>query len=185
MDRQSGLGASGVLLTKQAKMAMPEFASPRLAEGHSQFQDGLAWVETYSKWGYIDKAGTMVIPPQFDGAEGFSEGLARVQIGVEVTPPMGSSIVPVPWSLPPYLPGKGSVSVQGRGWPGWGCKAVMALWIKPGIWLFQPPLNLPKILLKAWPQFFWKGKEKVSLLTRQEIVTPLFDAALSSETDPR
>jgi hypothetical protein len=25
----------------------------------------------------------MVIPPQFDGAEGFSEGLARVQSGVE------------------------------------------------------------------------------------------------------
>ena len=71
-------------IDQTGKMVIPpQFASPRLAEGHSQFQDGLAWVETYSKWGYIDKAGNMVIPPQFDGADGFSDGLARVQIGVE------------------------------------------------------------------------------------------------------
>ena len=32
------------------------------------------------KWGYIDKAGTMVIEPQFDRAGSFSEGLAAVKI---------------------------------------------------------------------------------------------------------
>lgn len=34
------------------------------------------------KWGYIDKRGKIVIRPQFDYAEGFSEGLARIRIGL-------------------------------------------------------------------------------------------------------
>jgi len=33
------------------------------------------------KWGYIDKTGQIVIKPQFDNAENFSEGLARVKVG--------------------------------------------------------------------------------------------------------
>ncbi len=32
------------------------------------------------EWGYQDKSGTYVIPPQFDRAEHFSEGLAVVQL---------------------------------------------------------------------------------------------------------
>src|SRR5713101_34064 len=31
------------------------------------------------EWGYQDKSGTYVIPPQFDWAERFSEGLAAVE----------------------------------------------------------------------------------------------------------
>jgi hypothetical protein len=31
-------------------------------------------------WGYIDKTGKIVIPPQFDDAESFSEGLAAVEV---------------------------------------------------------------------------------------------------------
>ncbi len=34
------------------------------------------------KWGYIDKAGKVAIPPRFDCAWDFSEGLARVQVGL-------------------------------------------------------------------------------------------------------
>lgn len=30
------------------------------------------------KWGYMDRRGRLVIPPHFDGAESFSEGIARV-----------------------------------------------------------------------------------------------------------
>ena len=37
------------------------------------------------KWGYIDKSGKFVIDPQFDYAEGFSEGLAAVRSGDEKT----------------------------------------------------------------------------------------------------
>ena len=33
------------------------------------------------KYGFIDKTGKYVINPQFDDAEAFSEGLARVWIG--------------------------------------------------------------------------------------------------------
>ena len=32
-----------------------------------------------SKYGFIDKSGKMVIEPQFDNAEPFSEGLAQVE----------------------------------------------------------------------------------------------------------
>ena len=31
------------------------------------------------KWGYIDKSGKVVIEPQFDSADDFSEGLAKVK----------------------------------------------------------------------------------------------------------
>lgn len=41
--------------------------------------DGVFKQET--KWGYVDKAGTVAIPTQFDGAGEFSEGLASVQFG--------------------------------------------------------------------------------------------------------
>jgi hypothetical protein len=34
-----------------------------------------------NKRGFIDKTGKVVIEPQFDGAESFSEGLAAVKVG--------------------------------------------------------------------------------------------------------
>lgn len=37
-------------------------------------------IETNDKWGYIDKSGAIVITPQWDEAELFSEGLARVSV---------------------------------------------------------------------------------------------------------
>ena len=67
-------------------------------EDAENFVDGLAPVRVHSeettwcpreasgsrkgftnKWGYIDKTGKMVIPPQFESAEPFSEGLAAIQ----------------------------------------------------------------------------------------------------------
>ena len=36
---------------------------------------------TAGTWGYMDKAGNTIIEPQFDGADGFSEGLAVVMVG--------------------------------------------------------------------------------------------------------
>lgn len=38
---------------------------------------------TEEKWGYINNKGKIVIKPQFDEADKFSEGLARVQIGLK------------------------------------------------------------------------------------------------------
>ena len=46
------------------------------------FSEGLAAVcdAQSGKWGYMDRAGTMVIKPQFGKAHGFSEGLAAVLV---------------------------------------------------------------------------------------------------------
>ena len=44
----------------------------------SDFHEGLASIETATKWGYIDKTGEFIIKPQFDNAADFSEGLAVV-----------------------------------------------------------------------------------------------------------
>lgn len=43
--------------------------------------DGLFPIIKNGKWGYIDKTRKIVIKPQFDDVESFSEGLARVEIG--------------------------------------------------------------------------------------------------------
>jgi hypothetical protein len=43
--------------------------------------DPLFPVKDHGKWGYMDKTGKMVIPPQYDIASGHSEGLAGVAIG--------------------------------------------------------------------------------------------------------
>ena len=42
-------------------------------------------IEENGKYGYMDKDGNVVINPQFDRADDFSEGLARVRIGDEKT----------------------------------------------------------------------------------------------------
>jgi hypothetical protein len=55
--------------------AQPSAAKP--GEDHS----GLFPVIVGDKWGYIDKTGKIVINPQFDYANQFSDGLAAVYIG--------------------------------------------------------------------------------------------------------
>jgi hypothetical protein len=45
------------------------------------FSEGLALINIDNKWGYIDKAGKIVINPQFDWAWNFFDGLAMVGIG--------------------------------------------------------------------------------------------------------
>ena len=45
------------------------------------FTDGLSRWLFGKKYGFIDRNGKTVIPPQFDLTYGFSEGLAAVQIG--------------------------------------------------------------------------------------------------------
>ena len=44
------------------------------------FSEGLAPVRVGGKYGYIDKAGTVVINPQYQWAGAFSEGLAALNI---------------------------------------------------------------------------------------------------------
>lgn len=47
------------------------------------FHEGLAAVYLDHKWGYVDKAGKMIIAPQFEEASDFQNGLAAVKIGKE------------------------------------------------------------------------------------------------------
>ena len=42
------------------------------------FSEGLLDVKVNGKWGYVDRNGSMVIPPKYKDARGFSEGLAAV-----------------------------------------------------------------------------------------------------------
>ena len=44
------------------------------------FFEGLVVVLSHGKYGFADKTGNLVIPPQFDQASGFSEGVAAVKI---------------------------------------------------------------------------------------------------------
>ncbi len=47
-----------------------------------QFSDGLAGVmDEKSKWGFIDKKGTLVISEQFDNVQPFEDGIAFVRVG--------------------------------------------------------------------------------------------------------
>src|SRR5205823_2011220 len=49
---------------------------------YGDFSEGLASAQNgWAKYGYIDKTGKIIIPPQFDFTDKFSEGLARVKIG--------------------------------------------------------------------------------------------------------
>ncbi|WP_081103996.1 WG repeat-containing protein [Leptospira weilii] len=51
------------------------------------FSEGLAAVQIGKKWGFIDKTGNVVIPPQLEIASHFSEGLAlavRNQIWIAI-----------------------------------------------------------------------------------------------------
>jgi hypothetical protein len=63
-------------------------AIPAQFEDAAEFSEGRAAVKTGDQWGFIDKTGEMVIPPQFVvrfhpffGYYRFSEGVAHVWVG--------------------------------------------------------------------------------------------------------
>lgn len=58
------------------------------------FSDDLTPIQQNGKWGYADKAGRVVIKPQFSRADRFSEGLALVWTGgLPLTDPVVTSFV--------------------------------------------------------------------------------------------
>ncbi len=101
--------------------------------GHS-FHEGLAAVQIKDKWGFMDKRGRLVIPPQFIEAGDFSEGLAAVELPIDQdreTPckiddtssytvakkfgyinRTGKLVIPPQWEYAsPFVAGRASVSV--------------------------------------------------------------------------
>ncbi|MEZ5330198.1 MAG: WG repeat-containing protein [Verrucomicrobiales bacterium] len=56
---------------------------PRFRGAGDFSAEGLAPVQFFRKWGYINKAGVTVIPPQYDFAQEFVDGVAAVAVEVE------------------------------------------------------------------------------------------------------
>src|SRR5437868_9194689 len=59
-------------------IALPLIISAQ--EGRKRERSGLFPIEQNYKWGYMNASGKIVIPPQFDAADYFYEGLARVTV---------------------------------------------------------------------------------------------------------
>lgn len=59
--------------------------TPKLTRGTGEpFAEGLAAVRIDEKWGYMDTAGAVIIAPAFLEASSFSEGLAAVQVPIDL-----------------------------------------------------------------------------------------------------
>lgn len=73
-----GTGWSGGFIDKTGKVVI----GPQLPWfwAANKFSEGLAQIGMEGGRGFVDKAGTMVIPPQFKEAQDFSEGLAAVKV---------------------------------------------------------------------------------------------------------
>jgi hypothetical protein len=69
-------GASGALSTKNGKMVLES-----KFEKAGSFREGLCPVRSNSKWGFINRFGIFVIPPQFDQADHFTNDLAAITTG--------------------------------------------------------------------------------------------------------
>ncbi len=59
-----------------AVIGLSQLSSKAAQDPHPLFP-----IVQHGMWGYMDRAGNVVIRPRFDGAEYFSEGLARVKFG--------------------------------------------------------------------------------------------------------
>jgi len=96
VDGQSGDNKDGYLLTFDTtgnKIAKIPFCNSNgcIYDSNLSYHEGLIAVKAGNNWGYMDKTGKMVIPPQFDTALDFQEGLAIVvtadsQVGVIKNP---------------------------------------------------------------------------------------------------
>lgn len=75
VPRDSDAAADRILRAAPARPADPRFAHA------GPFSGRRAPVLVGSKWGYVDSAGTLMIPPAFDWAGAFSEGRAAVAVG--------------------------------------------------------------------------------------------------------
>jgi hypothetical protein len=49
-----------------------------------EFSEGLAAVRVTGEWGFIDRTGTLVIAPQFEGVSGFRGGMSGIANGRKI-----------------------------------------------------------------------------------------------------
>ncbi|MFO7612979.1 MAG: WG repeat-containing protein, partial [Clostridia bacterium] len=60
------------------KASEKDYVIPPLFESAGLFYEGLAAVEVYDKWGYIDEAGRIIIEPEYEKARNFYQDCAQV-----------------------------------------------------------------------------------------------------------
>ena len=74
-------------------------------------------VELNGKWGFVDKDGREVIPPKYDDAESFSEGLARVELNKKYgfVDKDGSEVIPLKYDYAEtFSEGLAGVKLNGK-----------------------------------------------------------------------
>ena len=110
------------------------------------------------KAGYMDRTGKIVIPPRFDGATGFREGLASVKVGEKwgVIDQQGKTIVSPQFEKVRYY-SEGLARVK--------TKEMYGFIDHRGKSSFQRSLNGPIPLPKVWP--LWRSKAGAVLLIRK------------------
>jgi hypothetical protein len=95
-------GKWGFINRKGEIVIAPVYGWQTEQDGTEQaFHDGRAKIEVNGKSGYIDKNGTMVIPPQFSLAYPFSEGLAAVTKAESMDTGWGYVDSSGKWVIPP------------------------------------------------------------------------------------
>lgn len=77
LDNQTKILSGCGYIDMQGKIAIPP--DPKIQKA-KPFSEGLASVKIKGKWGYINRSGSIVIQPEFNGVSSFRNGLAYVKV---------------------------------------------------------------------------------------------------------
>jgi hypothetical protein len=80
VSQNNRLAISAFVLATAIGIQCSERAQQETAAAQASFAVLTAVKSANGKWGYQDKTGAFIILPQFDSADVFSEGLARVEL---------------------------------------------------------------------------------------------------------
>ncbi len=119
---------------------------PRTALFLSRFTEGRAAVKVGNKYGFIDPTGKLVIPAQYDCAQGFREGLAPVLVGEKIgfIDLQGNMVLAAQYEYPdkswqPQIALGNSIFHRGHATVKWNGK--FGIINKTGGWVVQPYFN--------------------------------------------
>ncbi len=162
------------------------------------FTEGVApALDDHDKVGFVDKQGNWVIPPRFDFAGSFSEGLASVEVDglYGYIDHSGSFVIP-PRFLRAFWFSEG-LAARAIAVPGSGQEPGQTKWgytTRPGSSssLLSSSTRTSTgtdarraIFTRAWPISWWKGTCGVHRQSRSNRARPYLDASAFSEGWPR
>ncbi len=103
---------AATLLATGIFVVLPVHSACRVASARAEARSRLYPVKANGRWGYIDRSGAMIVPPQFDEAQQFAEGLGVVKLlgrygavrsdGTMAIQPIFSRLLPPAEGLLPY-----------------------------------------------------------------------------------